>query len=251
MATNTTAELDALDCNLGENGLDEFDPEPPRAVSWLRSSSPSAADPSAIDVQDWRLSAAPPRERTWPFLVPVLVAAAFVGAAVTWGNIRPSEVASSRRPQAPAALEAPVVTPAPAPTLEPAPTPASPEAVPAAAPPPTEPARIALDPGIERTLTQVSDAYRALDTTALAAVWPGADVPALSESFSGLKYQALTFERCRVQPNGGDGAMATCDVSIALASKAGDAALQRRHESWTMSLNRAGDQWTIAGLTVR
>ena len=37
MATNTSAELDALDCNFGENGLDEFDPEPPRPRSWLRA----------------------------------------------------------------------------------------------------------------------------------------------------------------------------------------------------------------------
>ena len=250
MATNTSADFDAFDCNLGENGLDEFDPEPPRVGSWLRS-GPSAADPSNIDVQDWRLYSAPPRERAWPFAVPVLVAAALVGAAVTWSSIRPSEVATSRRPPAPAPLAAPTVTPAPAPAAAAAPIPAPSETLPAAAAAPTEPAHTALDPGIERTLARVSDAYRALDATALTGVWPGADLPALSESFSGLKYQALTFERCRVQPNGGDGAMATCDVSIANASKAGDAALQRRRESWTMALSRAGDQWTIAGLTVR
>jgi hypothetical protein len=52
-------------------------------------------------------------------------------------------------------------------------------------------------------------------------------------------------------PSGNDTAVATCEVSIASASKAGDAALQRRRESWTLALDRAGDQWMIAGLTVR
>jgi hypothetical protein len=40
-------------------------------------------------------------------------------------------------------------------------------------------------------------------------------------------------------------------VLIAAAPKDGDPALQRRHESWTLLLERSGERWTITGASVR
>jgi hypothetical protein len=109
-------------------------------------------------------------------------------------------------------------------------------------PPPT-------DPAFEQTLATVSRAYRALDAAAVAAVLPNTDQPGLTQAFSELKYQTLSFDRCALRPNGAESAVASCEVSLAMAPKSGDAALQRRHEAWTLVLNRAGEAWRIAAVT--
>jgi hypothetical protein len=117
--------------------------------------------------------------------------------------------------------------------------------------PAKEPAPARLDPAFEQTLASVSQSYRALDAALLTAVWPGADTAQLSRAFADLKYQTLSFDHCAVRPNGDTSAVASCDVSIAAAPKAGDPALQRRHESWTLLLDRSGERWTISGASVR
>ena len=111
--------------------------------------------------------------------------------------------------------------------------------------------RSTVDPAFARTLASVSESYRLLDAASLASVWPGADTASLSRSFDELKYQALSFDRCAVRPNGPSGAIASCEVSLAMAPKADDASLQRRRESWTLVLDRSGERWTIAGVSVR
>ena len=249
MATDTSAELDVFDCNLGERGLDEFEPEPQHSGPRLR-----VADPDPVDIQRWRPYVAPAPERRWVFfVVPVIVAASLVGAGVAWIGLRPGEVTVSpqvpvRAPDAaPPTVSVPVQPPA-----EDVPARTSPVAVPPIRTAEPGPVSTPVDPAIEATLARVSEAYRGLDVASLAAVWPGADTASLSEAFSGLKYQALTFDRCRLQQQGSQGALATCEVSITSASKEGDPALRRRHESWTLTLGRdAGDQWMISGLMVR
>jgi len=54
-----------------------------------------------------------------------------------------------------------------------------------------------------------------------------------------------------VRPRADARAVASCDVLIAAAPKDGDPALQRRHESWTLLLERSGERWTITGASVR
>jgi hypothetical protein len=82
-------------------------------------------------------------------------------------------------------------------------------------------------------------------------VWPGADVATLAPIFAAVKYQSLSFDRCTARPNGAEGLVASCEVSLAAASKEGDPSLQRRRESWTLVLNRAGEGWTIAGVSAQ
>jgi hypothetical protein len=108
-----------------------------------------------------------------------------------------------------------------------------------------------MDPALEQTLAAVSRAYRALDAAAVAAVLPDTDPAGLAQEFSALKYQALSFDRCALRRNGEDSAIASCDASLAMAPKTGDAALRRRHEAWTLVLNRSGEAWRIAAVTRR
>jgi hypothetical protein len=261
MATNTHAEVDTA-VYLDEGGLDDFEPEAQRtAPLWLRAPGPTAAD-----VRRWEPYVAPPRTRLWPFVTPVLLAGVIAGAAVSWLGVAKSEERRAPAPAAPSAAPRMETAVEPPFTLAPpavAVSPASPAAEPAAprepvsaAGTPREPAPAVaapivprLDPSIEQTLAAVSRSYRDLDAASLAAVWPGAASESLTQNFSALKYQTLSFDRCQSRPNGPESAVASCEVSIAAAAKAGDPTLQRRRESWTIVMNREGDRWTIAGVT--
>jgi hypothetical protein len=263
MATQTSVELPAGFDWSNEGGLDEFEPEPGS------KSEPEARDseaqhssvwqrvenPAIVDVPRPPVAARPPR-RGWLLVVPVVLAAAIAGGVMSWLGMRTrvANVPSAPRPvatsEASGTSEVPRLEP-------PATSNAAAEAPPIAAPQapaetvPAPPVRETLDPAFERTLTSVSDSYRTLDAASLSAVWPGADTESLSRLFAGLKYQSLSFDHCAVRPQGSTGAVASCDVTLAMAPKSGDPSLQRRHESWTLALDRAGERWTIVGVSVR
>jgi hypothetical protein len=243
MATNPSAELGTAFYNPYDGGLDEFEPEVQRAVPlWIRAPVPSADD---IGRQEPYVSRLP--DRSWLLALPVAIATALVGAVWGWSAVRP--VARQAPPAPHAAAVAEPVSAEGLTTSIPIPAPV-PQVAPAA--PPVE--RIAAhpsEPGFERTLAFLSESYRARDASSLADVWPGADTEALAARFAALKYQSLTFDRCRLTPNGPTGAMAACEVSLAEAPKEGEPSLQRRRESWTLALDRTGDRWTIAGVTIR
>jgi hypothetical protein len=251
MATQTRVELhDVFDCNIGEEGLTEYDPEPQAERDadrlWLRDEHPREIDARPIEP-----FVARQETRRWPIIAAVVIAvSALAGGAVSWLGMR-SRVEPMPVPVPPAVVgdlqPAPIPAPlAPAPAVVQPPATAAPEPrpVPSIAPP-------AIDPALERTLARVSEAYRRLDASSLTGVWPGADTASLSRSFADLKYQSLSFEHCAVRPNGPTGAIASCDVSLAMAPNGGDQALQRRHESWTLVLDRSAEPWTIAGVAVR
>jgi len=250
MATHTRAELPVVfDCNPGEGGLAEFEPETQRDFMWQRVDSPAV-----VDVPRWEPRVAPAAGRRWPFIVvPVVIVSAFAGATVSWMGIGAKSGALAHAPEPSAASglstsaspakNEPIFAP---PVAVPDAAPISPEPAPARPPAPA-----GIDPAFERTLAAVSQSYRALDAESLTAVWPGADTAGLSSAFADLKYQSLSFDRCTVRPQGNDGAVASCEVLIAAAPKTGDVALQRRHESWTLLLDRSGERWTITGVSVR
>jgi hypothetical protein len=254
MATDTSAERYAdFDCNFREGGLDQFEPEPEaeRGELWLR-----VAIPNAVEVRE-QPYVPTPKAPWWPFVVPVVVAATLAGVA--WVGMRASERLVIPSPPI-AAGDVPrlesegVVAPDEGPDVVKAPPPEIPAAP--STPPPiasTVPAPVStpLNPAFEATLAAVSASYRALDAASLRAVWPGADLGSLAEAFAGLKYQTLSFDRCETRPNGPSGAVASCAVSIASAPRSGVPALQRRHESWTLVLDRSGERWTITGVNVR
>jgi hypothetical protein len=254
MATQTRVELhDVFDGNNGEEGLTEFDPEPQAARDadrlWLRDEHPREIDARPVEP-----FVARQETRRWPIIAAVVIAvSALAGGAVSWLGMR-SRVEAMPVPAPPAAAGhiAPAPTPAP---LAPAPAvvqpPAPSTATPEPRPVPAIAAKPALDPALESTLARVSEAYRRLDASSLTGVWPGADTASLSRSFADLKYQSLSFEHCAVRPNGPTSAIASCDVSLAMAPNGGDQTLQRRHESWTLVLDRSAEPWTIAGVAVR
>lgn len=259
MATDTRAELVVFDCNLRDGGLEEFEPEPEseaeRGGLWLRVPSPTAAD-----VQRWERRVDLHRPRVWPLVVPVVLAATLAGAAVSWIGLRdgdrvapppPRAAVSTEVPRADPAVVAPPAAAEPI-TAPPATVPALPAVpAPAASTTPTEPVRTPKDPALEQTLASVSRAYRALDAAAVAAVLPNTDAAGLTQEFAALKYQALSFDHCALRPNGAESAIASCEVSVVMAPNTGDAALQRRHEAWTLVLNRSGEAWRIAAVTRR
>jgi len=104
---------------------------------------------------------------------------------------------------------------------------------------------------IDEVLTSVTQSYRALDAASLTRVWPRADIEALSQRFSALKYQSLSFDRCDVRPLAGGQVVASCAVSIAAALESGDPTLQRRHESWSIVFDRSGDRYVIGTVAIR
>jgi hypothetical protein len=229
MATHSMVEPPVVfDCNLGEDGLAEFESE---------------------DAPRWEPYVARGARRRWPFVVPVVIAAALAGAAVSWREIGATFEAlpAASAPPATSSPSSAIPRPGSEPVVV-APVSAS---IPTGPPPAKKPAPLRLDPALEQTLASVSRSYRALDAASLTAVWPGADTARLSGAFADLKYQALSFDHCAVRPNGDTSAVASCDVVIATAPKAGDPALQRRQESWTLLLDRSGGRWTITGASVR
>jgi hypothetical protein len=129
-------------------------------------------------------------------------------------------------------------------------------AIPPPAPPPVErvaPASSTVVPpsGVGEALDAYRRAFDTLDAASVAAIWPGADVDTLARSFSELRYQHLSFDRCQTRVTAADYAVASCDGSISAVSNSGDPALRRRHASWTIALRRVAGRWTIETLSTR
>src|SRR5688500_11141370 len=164
MGTPTSAELGAaFDC---EGGLDDFEPEPEneRGLSWRR-----VASPTALERARWEpYVAPPPRSRSWPIVMPAVVAAAIAGAAVSWVGLR---VGAEADVPIVAARVAPIPT-APARTFSETEPVAPPAPAPLASAPPaaTVVPRAPANPAFESTLAAVSRAYRDRDLGQLTAV---------------------------------------------------------------------------------
>ena len=142
-------------------------------------------------------------------------------------------------PQAP-----PLSKPAPPPAAVPAPPPAAAPAVAA-----TAAAKSANSPSARETsaILSVLDRYRrafsSLNAQSVRAVWPGANLRALTREFSDLKRQTLAFDHCRVDVQGSR-ADATCGGRASVVPKSGNTAnIESRR--WVFTLVNRKDSWRI------
>jgi hypothetical protein len=122
------------------------------------------------------------------------------------------------------------------------------------APPRVEPAASASSAadapsGVGEALDAYRRAFNTLDAASVTAIWPGADVDTLARTFSALRYQHLSFDRCRTRVAAADYALASCDGSISDVSNSGDPTLRRRRASWTIALRRGAMRWTIESIS--
>ena len=95
---------------------------------------------------------------------------------------------------------------------------------------------------VTQVLARYQHAYETLDARAAAALWPSVDVAALTRAFSGLKSQALTFDRCDVAIDA-DGSRATvaCAGSTTVVRQVGRATPVTQSLNWMFDLRRGGD----------
>jgi len=118
---------------------------------------------------------------------------------------------------------------------------------------PAAPASRVAEPHSE--VGEALDAYRrafnALDAASVTAIWPGADVETLARTFSALRYQHLSFDRCQTRVPAADFALASCDGSISDVPSSGDPTMRRRRASWTIALRRVAGRWTIETISTR
>jgi len=103
--------------------------------------------------------------------------------------------------------------------------------------------------GVGEALDAYRRAFNTLDAASVTAIWPGADAGILARTFSELRYQHLSFDRCRTRVTAADYALASCDGSISAVSNSGDPTLRRRRASWTIALRRVAGRWTIESLS--
>jgi hypothetical protein len=103
--------------------------------------------------------------------------------------------------------------------------------------------------GVGEALDAYRRAFNTLDAASVAAIWPGADVDTLARSFSELRYQHLSFDRCQTRVTGADRALASCDGSISDVLNSGDPTVRRRRASWTIALQRIAGRWTIESIS--
>jgi hypothetical protein len=104
-------------------------------------------------------------------------------------------------------------------------------------------------PGVGEALDAYRRAFNTLDAASVTAIWPGADVDALARTFSELRYQHLSFDRCQTRVTAADRALVSCDGSISDVLNSGDPTLRRRRASWTIALRRVAVRWTIESIS--
>jgi hypothetical protein len=103
--------------------------------------------------------------------------------------------------------------------------------------------------GVGEALDAYRRAYNTLDAASVTAIWPGADVDTLARTFSELRYQQLSFDRCQTRVTAADRALVACDGSISDVLNSGDPTLRRRRASWTIVLRRVAVRWTIESIS--
>jgi hypothetical protein len=153
-----------------------------------------------------------------------------------------------------------VLTPLPEVAPPPVPEPASERPVvaerevPPAAPAP--PARSSNAPSsVELTAVQgvvrrYEQTYRQLDAKAVAAIWPSVDTRSLSRMFERIERQDLRFDTCAYAVSEVR-ATATCAGSLTYVPRVGGSTPRTDRHTWSIQLERAGQQWQIIGVSAQ
>ncbi len=102
--------------------------------------------------------------------------------------------------------------------------------------------------GVQQTLSQYANAYRALNVGVAAEVWPSVDRQALGRAFATLKSQALLFEDCAVSIDGLS-ARASCRGTIQYVPKVGSSTPRVQAQHWIFTMRKVGADWKIEQMT--
>lgn len=103
--------------------------------------------------------------------------------------------------------------------------------------------------GIRQTVERFERAYEALDADAARTVWPSLQVERLSRAFSGLKSQAMTFDRCAINLAGAAATVA-CEAVTRVVPRFGNSTPVVVAGHWQFTLQRIEDNWLIASVDV-
>lgn len=100
---------------------------------------------------------------------------------------------------------------------------------------------------ISSLLARYERGYGALDSAAVASVWPSVDRAALARAFEGLQSQRLQLDRCRVTVAGAS-ATAACHGSLRIVRRVGSHDPLDQSLQWAFRLERQGADWVIASV---
>jgi hypothetical protein len=98
---------------------------------------------------------------------------------------------------------------------------------------------------IEDVLRRYELAYRNLDAVGAKAVWPALDERTLAQSFDGLTWQEVRFDRCIIHMSSPE-AEAVCAGIATYVPKAGNRQPRSERRRWTFQLRKTEGAWTIA-----
>lgn len=99
---------------------------------------------------------------------------------------------------------------------------------------------------VRDTLQRYRRAYSNLDAPLAHAVFPILDERALAHAFANLRSQTLEYDSCSVDVRG-ESARAVCRGSLRYVPNTGDRTPRTERRVWTFTLEKANDDWKIAG----
>jgi hypothetical protein len=103
---------------------------------------------------------------------------------------------------------------------------------------------------IAEVLRRLQLAYARLDPNLARTVWPTVNVRALGRAFDGLRIQHVSFDRCRVNLQGGMGE-AECRRLNTYVPRAGRRYSRTESRQWVFRFKKVDDRWVIASAAAR
>ena len=103
---------------------------------------------------------------------------------------------------------------------------------------------------MQRVVNRYEQSYRQLDANAVAAIWPSVDTRNLSRMFERIRRQDLRFDTCAFAV-AESRATATCAGSLTYVPRVGNSAERTDRHTWSIQLERSGEQWQIVDVTAR